>query len=305
MEMSHQAQENVPPTPLPPPTLLSRLIAKSTVLHPRSSPSDATPPSSHQAPIPADLSAPLKNVIPLRSPSPGFGELPTLEYTRTTVITDPGSSLTNRGSPFKTHADDDIECSRQALTPDLDGPSWANGPAGDILEISISHPSFQDTSFAQRSEAPPNLVAESSIISTTTSWLRLSTSRREPIIEDKELSSIDSPRPSPSLSSSTSSDTVESSLRRSTSQRVIGFFSSILRSSTSSKPISDLGKSASVKSDSVVGEDISLRLKEVQEQSSMDDLRSEDHQEQQSGYQTGSEPMDAMKDISRSDFQSQ
>lgn len=299
MEMSHQAQA----TPLPPPTLLSRLIAKSTVLHPRPSPSDAPPATSHQAPIPADLSAPLTDVIPLRSPSPAFGELPTLEYTRTTVITDSGPSLTNRESPFISQFDDEIECPRQALTPDLDEPSWINDPVRDRLEI--SQPSFQDTSFAQRSEEHPTPIGDSSIISTTTSWLRRSTSRREVIDEEKEISSIDRPRPPASLSASTSSSGVESSLRRSTSQRVIGFFSSILRSSTSSKSISDLGKSTSFKSDSVVGDDISIRLEDAQEQSGMDDLSAEQHHEQQSEHRTGGEPMDAMKDISRSSYRSQ
>lgn len=301
MEMSNQEQDDIPPTPLPPPTLLSRLIAKSTVLHPRLSASDAPPTILPNRRSFADHSAPLENVIALKGPLPSLEMNSSPASTRTAVESDFEASSTKAdGIPL---VDDEIERPRRALTPCPDEPSWPNGPAGDLLEI--SQRSFQDCSFAQRSEEPPNLVAESSIISTTSGWPRRSTSRGEVIDEDNEISSIDSLRPPASLSASTSSDTVESSLRRSTSQRVIGFFSSILRSSTSSKSISDLGKSASFKSDSVVGEDISLRLKEVQEQSSMDDLRSEDHQEQQSGYQTGGEPMDAMMDISRSSYRSQ
>jgi len=300
MEMSNQEQDDIPPTPLPPPTLLSRLIAKSTVLHPRLSASDAPPTISPNRQSFADHSAPLENVIALKSPLPSLEMNTSPASTRTAVESDFEASSTKAdGIPL---VDDEIERPRRALTPCPDEPSWAS-PAGDLLEI--SQRSFQDCSFAQRSEEPPNLVAESSIISTTSGWLRRSTSRGEVIDEDNEISSIDSLRPPASLSASTSSNSADRSLRRSTSQRVIGFFSSILRSSTSSKSIADLRKSTSFKSDSVVGEDISLRLEEVQEQSSMDDLSAEEHHEQQSEYQTGGEPMNGMGATSRSSYRSQ
>jgi hypothetical protein len=231
--------------------MLSRLIAKSTVLHP-------PPPAFDAPPIPIlpSLSQTYSTNRSIRI-SPTSGPDPEQESIPTDIMPDVGPSIPScsrtRDSIALDRPDvnDEIEVPRQARTsrtPDLGSLSWANDMAPDLHDIT-SGDIFDDTSINQQNDISQSDIADTdtSIISSTNNWLRrsISRSRQEADTANETNTSITSsavPLPPLSLSSSTTSNSeVGRSIRRSTSQRVIGFFSNILRSSTSSRSIGDLG----------------------------------------------------------------
>jgi hypothetical protein len=264
--------EDIPPTR---PSLLSRLIARSSILHPptkipQSRPSIPVPTrSSPWLHGPKEDNSDISSRIPINLDDRDLSD--EIENARSRRISNI-FSLSPAWSPHNVELDDlpeDLSTgsfpldspsrsfSRESMPHDHGRPTSLTQSKSSKSETSIPSPRLSTSQLLadqsivssesryshpaeDKSQNPSSLKASHSFnnSSSTNSTDRHSTTQIE---DDRNPDPVTSSETSQTFkASSTEVIESESSLRRSTSQRVIGFFSDLLRS-TSSRTISDLG----------------------------------------------------------------